>query len=132
MDAGCRHPGYSNARAYFDSTHNMSIKSSALFGTWIDEKSEKPPKLECFGEFSYSERVLITDGRSQWVGYWQSWDDEDDEECMSCWKMVGPDGYEITGVTHWMPLPPLPNNCTGMTNSRKDCESNEDAARASD
>ena len=22
MDAGCNHPGYSNARAYFDHTHN--------------------------------------------------------------------------------------------------------------
>ena len=84
----------------------MSIKSSALFGTWIDADSEKPPRQECFGEFWHSTPVLVTDGKRQWVGYWQSWDEE---EYTPEWKMAGPDGWQIKIVTHWMPLPPLPN-----------------------
>jgi hypothetical protein len=84
----------------------MSTNSSALVGTWIDAESEKPPKLECYGEFWHSVPVLVTDGKQQWVGYWQSWEDG---ESLSSWYVAGPDGYQITGVTHWMPLPPLPN-----------------------
>ena len=30
MDAGCKHPGYSNARAYFDSTHNNRMDGKAV------------------------------------------------------------------------------------------------------
>ena len=33
MDAGCRHPGYSNARAYFDSTHNAPHAGRAVART---------------------------------------------------------------------------------------------------
>jgi hypothetical protein len=84
----------------------LEMTSTDLFGTWIAEGSKKPPRLECYGEFWRSEPVLVTDGKHQWVGYLQSLDNE---EYTLSWKMAGPDGWEITGVTHWMPLPPLPN-----------------------
>ena len=31
MDAGCKHPGYSNARAYFDHTHNVRGQGTRHF-----------------------------------------------------------------------------------------------------
>jgi len=94
----------------------MSTNSSTLVGTWIDAASEKPPRQECFGEFWHSTPVLVTDGKQQWVGYWQSWEDG---ERLSSWKMAGPDGYQITGVTHWMPLPLSPSAapCSTADNS---------------
>jgi len=76
-----------------------------VFGNWIDAKDKKPPMSECYGEFWHSERVLVTDGYKQWLGYLQSWEAD---EYRQAWKMDGPDGYDIIGVTHWMPLPPLP------------------------
>lgn len=82
----------------------VSMNPKTLCGTWIDAESYKPPKQECYGEFS--ELVLVTDGKNQWIGYWQSLEDE---EYLSSWVMAGPDGQQITGVTHWMPLPTLPN-----------------------
>jgi hypothetical protein len=96
----------------------MSTNSSALVGTWIDAESEKPPKLECYGEFWHSVPVLVTDGKQQWVGYWQSWEDG---ESLSSWYVAGPDGYQITGVTHWMPLP----NAAGQFPAVKKGVSNE-------
>ena len=82
-----------------------SDKIVVMFGTWVDAESKKPPKSECLGDYWYSEPVIVTDGKHQWVGYFQTWDDTD---YLSAWKMSGPDGYRIDGVTHWMPLPPLP------------------------
>lgn len=64
-----------------------------------------PPAGEDFGCFRHSVDVLVTDGRRQWVGYLQTWDGE---EYPPAWKMKGPDGWDIDGVTHWMPLPELP------------------------
>jgi len=84
-----------------------------LFGDWIDAKSEQPPRAEDYGSFWRSKPVLITDGKEQWVGYWQSWENE---EYPSSWRLLGPDGLEMTDVTHWMPLPLLPN---GMDNNQE-------------
>jgi len=72
---------------------------------WIDAESEKPPRFECFGEFWRSEPVLVTNGEHQCVGYWESWEGG---EYAPSWKMIGPDGWQISDVTHWMPLPSLP------------------------
>lgn len=32
----------------------------------------------------------------------------DDPPGCEQWKQFGRDGYDIDGVTHWMPLPPMP------------------------
>ncbi len=55
-----------------------------------------------------SERVLATNGRQIFVAYWRSWE----EDGMGCppseWIIVGRDGYDFPGVTHWQPLPEPP------------------------
>ena len=73
--------------------------------TWISE-DKRPPIGEDYGCFFHSVDVLFTDGVSQWVGYLQTWEDE---EYHPTWKMRGPDGWDVKNVTHWMPLPILPN-----------------------
>ncbi len=84
----------------------MEITSTALFGTWIDADSEKPPRKEYYGGFWHSMPVIVTNGKDIFMGYFQSWDDP---EYNSGWKLKGPDGWAINGVTHWMYPPPLPN-----------------------
>lgn len=68
--------------------------------------SIRPQAGEDFGCFVHSVDVLFTDGRNQWVGYLQTWEDE---EYDPTWNMKGPDGWEVKNVTHWMPLPSLHN-----------------------
>lgn len=65
----------------------------------------RPPMVEDYGDFFESADVLFTDGKEYWTGRLQTWRDE---EYAPSWKMKGRDGYTVDGVTHWMPLPPLP------------------------
>lgn len=39
MDAGCKHPGYSNARAYFDQTHNKVFGNPPAGSKWVISKN---------------------------------------------------------------------------------------------
>ncbi len=86
-----------------------SDKIVAVFGTWVDAEVEKPPKSECYGDYCYSEPVLITDGQRRWLGYFQTWKADSDGKPLHepTWYESG-DVDHIDGVTHWMPLPPLP------------------------
>lgn len=50
-----------------------------------------------------SDYVLATDGKGQWVAYIVGFDDEPIR-----WKEKGRDGYSLENITHWQPLPSLP------------------------
>ena len=65
----------------------------------------RPPMREDYGSFTYSDYVLMTDGKTIHLGYLEIWEDEQD---VLIWKQDGPDGYIIYNVTHWMPLPDNP------------------------
>ena len=65
----------------------------------------RPPVKEDYGSFFHSEDVLVTDGKQVWAAYLQTWENE---EYPAVWKMKGRDGYDIEGVTHWMPMPETP------------------------
>ena len=66
---------------------------------------ERPHVAENFGNFSHSIDVLITDGRIMFVGYLETWEDD---EYPPQWKQKGKDGYDANGITHWMILPDPP------------------------
>lgn len=61
---------------------------------------------ESYG-FSHSVEVIFTDGEDQFIGYLQTWDDD---ECEPSWVIKSSDGCAVDRVTHWMPLPSLPDN----------------------
>ena len=67
----------------------------------------RPPFGESFGEFHHSRDVLFTDGHRIYAGYLQTWTEN---EWPPSWRMLGPDGWEVENVTHWMYLPHLPGN----------------------
>jgi hypothetical protein len=66
---------------------------------------QRPQIEEEFGGVSRSIDVIFTDGKEQWIGYMETWENDEYEPT---WKMKGPDGWDVENVTHWMPLPPLP------------------------
>ena len=78
---------------------------AATYSAWVPV-DQRPPIGEDFGCFLHSIDVLFTDGGNQWVGSLQTWEGEEYEPQ---WKMKGPDGWDVKNVTHWMPLPNLPN-----------------------
>jgi hypothetical protein len=79
--------------------------SEAPCSAWVSV-CQRPPIGEGYGCFFHSIDVLFTDGVNQWVGYLQTWEDDEYEPT---WKMKGPDGWDVKNVTHWSPLPSLPN-----------------------
>lgn len=91
-------------------TTDFSIKNddAQKFGTWVDAEHQEPPMKDSLFGMHQSELVLVTDGKMRWLGYLQNWDKEEYPSEWKTWKMSGPDGYNIEGVTHWMPLPHLP------------------------
>jgi hypothetical protein len=78
---------------------------AATCSAWVSV-DQRPPIIEDYGCFFHSIDVLFTDGVDQWVGYLQTWEDEEYEPM---WKMKGPDGWGVKNVTHWMILPFVPN-----------------------
>jgi len=71
---------------------------------WISA-TVRPPVDEDYLAFTHSIEVLVTDGKKIWAGYLCVWEDDEYE---AQWKMQGPDGWNLEGITHWMPFPELP------------------------
>ena len=88
-----------------DETLDGGLLSPPPCPAWIS-CDNRPPIGEDFGCFFHSVDVLFTNGKYQWVGYLQTWEEEEYEPI---WKMKGPDGWDVKNVTHWMPLPYLPH-----------------------
>jgi hypothetical protein len=114
-----------------------SVASMDLFGIWVDVSAQKPvagKKVIACGRYSWSGKSWRT------VATWQParsidaefWDDPPDE----WWDAEGnhctnPDdmwleeaiesemSYILSGVTHWMPLPDVPN---ASPHSERACE----------
>ena len=56
-----------------------------------------------------SEEVLISDGKCIRVGFYRVWREFDDDSFEDpTWVISGCDGYVMTDVVAWMPLPDLP------------------------
>ncbi len=72
---------------------------------WIPVTERLPEPDEDYGPFTYSVVVLATDGVGCHCAFYQRYEDEEFEPS---WILTGPDGYELGGVTHWMPLPEPP------------------------
>ena len=72
--------------------------------SWIPT-TKLPPRGEDFGAFNHSIDVLITDGKDIFVGYLETWADD---EYPTQWKQKGRDGWDFNNVTHWMFLPDFP------------------------
>jgi len=73
---------------------------------WINEKEQDPPDgKDCYSHVK-SILVMATDGKRVRVAVKRRWADS---EYPSDWQISGSDGYGFYGVTHWMPLPSLPN-----------------------
>lgn len=74
-----------------------------------------PPMARMWDGFYRSQELLIvtlwTDGelvdRNVHVGYLERWEWEEGEWRYT-WKLRGRDAYEAENVTHWAPLPELP------------------------
>lgn len=81
------------------------MKTEPTIGSWIPANLP-PPATDDDGILFRSEDVLFTDGKKLWVGHLLTWAGNEYPEQ---WIMKGPDGWEVDGVTHWMPLPPAPN-----------------------
>ena len=72
---------------------------------WILCLDELPKPEEDYISFTHSRDVLVYDGKQVRIGHLQVWEDN---EYPPQWRESGRDGYEINGVTHWMPLPEPP------------------------
>jgi hypothetical protein len=70
---------------------------------WINVNEILPHDQEDYHAYKESIRVLATDGDRHRVAYCQKWPDGKVR-----WIEVGPDGYDLPNVTHWMHLPALP------------------------
>lgn len=73
--------------------------------SWIPVTESLPqPDLNNgdFGCFRQSEKVLFTNGKDKFAGYYQTWDDN---EFPSKWILEGRDGYTIDNVTYWTKFP---------------------------
>jgi hypothetical protein len=79
----------------------VTLENSA----WIP-CDQRPPIKKDFLAFCHSEEVLFTDGKEQWVGYLQTWLDDEYEPT---WKMKGSEEREVEHITLWRHLPPQPN-----------------------
>jgi hypothetical protein len=86
---------------------NTDLRDRLEIDTWIDAELEKPLRYERYGDCWRSNTVLIADAKEQkmYIGYWESWEDN---QYTPQWKTEGRDGYQISGVTHWRPLPVMP------------------------
>lgn len=74
--------------------------------TWTKCTDSMPPAHHSYRVLQRSETVLATDGKSIWMAYISNLGDAEWET----WVIDGRDGYSIDHtVTHWMPLPELPN-----------------------
>lgn len=104
-----------------------SVATSAVFGIWVDAKTNKPET---------GNKVLVCghwDNGNRWraLAKWQpagtidahAWDDPpeewwDEEECVCRnptdeWMEESIEAevvYPLSNVTHWMPLPAMPND----------------------
>jgi len=94
---------------------------------WISVKDKLPEE----DEEGYSVTVLISDGKNISIGYYEFeyFAKDDEDPCLyssDCWH---DDGIAITKcnggygeVTHWMPLPLLPNKIQIIADNPKDQE----------
>lgn len=95
--------------------HDFWVRTSAQFvvyeairqqddAQWIPIAHTLPPKAkkQDICGYTYSEEVLLTDGKNIYIG--RSCEDEDLPGEIS-WRIY--DGYEFEGVTHWCPAPKL-------------------------
>jgi hypothetical protein len=76
-----------------------------LDNKWISVKYSLPKLIGPDPYCQSSESVLVFDGKYVYIGYLYVLDDEYGPE----WVQFGRDGYKIDNVTHWMPLPKLPD-----------------------
>lgn len=69
---------------------------------WI--KAEQPPILTSIYAWEYprSDPVLTFDGTTQRIARYEVQENE------VCWISNCSESWELSGVTHWMPLPPNP------------------------
>lgn len=71
---------------------------------WISTQERLPernPEMD-YGDEYYTNEVLFTNGKEQWIG-----NAFVDVLNIATWHMKGRDGYIVYGVTHWKPLDPL-------------------------
>ena len=74
---------------------------------WISVDMLMPLKVD--KDLYRSETVLISDGRHVYVGYLQ-FDWLDENTFPPEWKLEGRDAYTVYSITHWAPLPGLPQS----------------------
>jgi len=89
-----------------------AVVCNVLLG-WIDCRERLPPDGE---DYRRSIPVLATDGKTHGIACLHRWSNIDVEKRLDgstytrSWVICGPDEYRFDHrVTHWMPLPALPN-----------------------
>ena len=80
---------------------------------WISVEKALPLPLASelyWYDFPRSYPVLLTDGKHTYLGRSRICLDREFHEFGECpeWVQAGPDGYLVQNITHWMPLPELP------------------------
>jgi hypothetical protein len=109
-----------------ENSQRDSVESTALFGIWIDVEKQKPKvgkKVIVCGHWSNGNRwrTIATwqpagsIDASCWDETPDDWWDEDGNVCTNPtdeWSespVEGERSYGLENVTHWMPLPDMPN-----------------------
>lgn len=86
----------------------QAVATGDLFGQWVPTAERVPANPEGFPRNDHVPCLCAWRGENgggdlrilQWNAYYKVWDDADGDDFFC----------EVQEVTHWMPLPPWPNN----------------------
>lgn len=83
--------------------------ASNLIGRWISIRDRQPKKVECFHECDIFDQVVIySKSKGVYTAWYRGTDPDDGEHHMFDVDGVYGGDDRLCDVTHWMPLPELP------------------------